>query len=101
MYVGEVVVDKKFEGGEGAYRFGIEDGVGREGCQCRSNIIGGSGRGEGALGHRRGIESALLDSFSMAIRRSSSSAGSVEGTWDVEGSAGFTWWASLIALRMG
>jgi hypothetical protein len=58
----------------------------------------------GRLGRRlRGVrvgvvEAPLLDVFGVAVGRSSSAAGAVEGAWDLERDAGATRWAGFIAL---
>lgn len=82
------VVDQEFKGWEGADGFGIEDCAGGEGHKSLGDIVRGGGGGH-AAGARWGLESSLLvglivlDSFCMPIGRSSSSAGAVEGAWDL------------------
>lgn len=82
MDVGEEVIDQQLECGERANRLGIEDGVRGEGGERRCDIVGRCRRRETSSA-RRLLQLPLLDSFCVPIWRTATSAGSIEGTWDV------------------
>lgn len=100
MDVHEEVVDEGVHGGQGADCLG-----GQLGRMGRLKLGQGMSGARGRLGRRLSrvrvglAQAPLLDGLRMSIGRSSSPAGALKGARDLEGQAGATWRAGLVALH--